>query len=63
MKKLLLSLATVLMMSACGTSNYDIISSYQEQDSEARKLETVATAIIRPVVGDVQVGSEKIEDK
>lgn len=63
MRKLLLSLATVLMMAACGTSNYDIISSYQEQDSEARKLETVATAIIRPVVGDVQVGSEKIEDK
>lgn len=63
MRKLLLSLTTVLMMSACGTSNYDIISSYQEQDSEARKLETVATAIIRPVVGDVQVGSEKIEDK
>lgn len=63
MRKLLLSLTTVLMMSACGTSNYDIISSYQEQDSEARKLETVATAIIRPVVGDVQVGTEKIEDK
>ena len=56
MRKLLLSLTTVLMMSAYGTSNYDIISSYQEQDSEARKLETVATAIIRPVVGDVQVG-------
>lgn len=62
MRKLLLSLATVLMMSACETSNY-VISSYQEQYSEARKLEAEATAIIRPVVGDVQVGSEKIEDK
>lgn len=62
MRKLLLSLATVLMMSACETSDY-IVNSYKEQDSEARKLEAVSTSIIRPVVGDVQVGSEKIEDK
>lgn len=62
MRKLLLSLTTVLMMSACETSDY-IVKSYQEQDSEARKLEAVSTAIIRPVVGDVQVGTEKIEDK
>ncbi len=50
-------------MSACGTSNYDIVRTYQDQDSEARNLGAVATAIIRPVVGDVQVGTEKIEDK
>ncbi len=63
MKKLLLSLATVLIMAACGTTSNYVINSYQDQDSEARKLEAVATAIIRPVVGDVQVGSDKIEDK
>lgn len=60
MRKLLLSLATVLMMSACETSDY-IVNSYKEQDSEARKLEAVSTSIIRPVVGDVQVGSEKLK--
>lgn len=64
MKKVFYFLGIAFIMAACGsTANYVQIDSQKDQDSEARKLQAVATAIIRPVVADVQVGNVKIEDK